>query len=204
MKQRFAEIWILVTDDKKKAGVLGGLFLLLFFMGIRGFITKSPASASASTGSQIDGAVGDALSGSTIRTLVSIDGIGGSRVISIEEPRPVNRDLFEISEKHFPQTVQTDQLPNDGGKSDPRTADTEGVGPSEAVRSPEERIAEEASVLELRSTLVGENPVAIIVSGSARHVVSHGDSVDGFVVIEIRSHSVLLEKEGISVEVTRH
>ncbi len=202
MKQRMMEIWILVTDDKKKAGVLGGLFAVLFFFGIRTFMGGSPDVVSASE--NVSGHVhDDSFVGSSVRALEAMDGKKGSQIITLVAPARLSRDLFEITEEHFPQTAQTEHTGADGGKSGSGTTETVVGRPLEAVPSPEERIAEEASAFELRSTIVGENPVAILVSGRDQYVLTRGDEFAGFTVVEIRLRSVVLEKDGVQVEIAR-
>lgn len=199
MNQRLQEIWILITDDKKKAGMLGGLTVVLFLMGIRVLVSGSPDPASAGGTSTVD----DALNTNSIQTLASIDGVSDADLVVVPASEPVSRDLFEIEEAYFPQTAQTDQSEQSGGKSESGTTETTGVGTEEPSISPEERIAEEASAFELRSTLVGENPVAILVTDSGQAMVSTGDTISGFTVVEIRSRAVLLEKDSVRVTVER-
>ena len=201
MKQRLAEIWILVTDDKKKAGMLAGLVVVLFFMGVRGLLVGEPDSASA-VGTAPSG-LDQLLGGSLASTYSDLAGPDGAGLVAVPRPGRVTRDLFAIDEAYFPQTVQPEPSTPSGDKLGSGSSETEGVGPAESALSPEEKIAEEASAFELRSTLVGENPVAILVSGSEQHVVSQGDTVDGFLIVEIRSHEVLLEKDGITVAIER-
>jgi len=202
MKERLVEYWFLVTDDKKKAGILGSLFAVLFLLGIRTLIGGSPDLAKASD-SLIGSARDDSFVGSSMRALEAMDGEKGSQIVTLAEPDRLGRDLFELKEEHFPQTAQTEHAKADGGKSGSGTTETDVDRPLEAVPSPEEMIAEEISAFELRSTIVGENPVAIIVSGKDQFVVTRGDEFVGFRVVEIRLASVVLGKHGITVELTR-
>ncbi|MEQ9616945.1 MAG: hypothetical protein RLN60_02800 [Phycisphaerales bacterium] len=201
MKQKLTEIWILITDDKKKAGILGSLVAVLFLFGIRTFFKGSPDAASASQTLR-EGGLNSALGGSSI-TADALRAIDGSNIVEVNAPPRVDRDLFAISEEHFPQPVQTEQPETARGKSGSGSTETDVEGPSEAVPRLEDLIAAQVTALELRSTIVGEKPVAIILSGREQFVVSVGGDVAGFTVVEIRLRSVILEKEGIRVEIVR-
>jgi hypothetical protein len=70
-----------------------------------------------------------------------------------------------------------------------------------------ERVMKEAASLRLRGSLIGSTPMAVIeVTGKRAdkgNVVRPGQVVEGFTLIEVHSTGVVLEKDGVRVELRR-
>jgi len=202
MKQRFAETWVLITADKRKAVALtvlllvaGGLWARMMLLG------GKPASASAAQGvttagssDQGQGAGTGVMGGFEARPLVVIP-----RTVSL------TRDLFAPGPAFGSQPLQTDQPDDSGPKSAQGSDDKSPVSPELRRLELERVVREEASRLHLSSTMVGSNPVAVIQhegTNGERAVLRIGQSIDGFELVEVTARNVVLTKNGIRVELS--
>jgi len=207
MRSTIAHLKVLLAAEKKKAGVLGVLLLMLVVVGVRATLQAGPSKARAATASQERRAAAaaaeaeKAASGNTARR--------ARPPVTVERPRPLRRDLFLLSEAYFPLPSQTEPpagMPPKSGSSNVEAAVRKPAGPV-MEQSAEERVQKEAGSLRLRGTLIGSTPMAVIeVTGKRAdkgNVVRPGQVVEGFTLIEVQSTGVVLEKDGVRVELRR-
>jgi len=202
MKQRIIEFWVMVTADKRKAAVLGVLLLVAVVMWLRMvMVSGGPSAAKASS-------IARATAQEFENKSDSSDGAGGYErlpIVNIPPVAPLKRDLFAPGPAFGPQPFQTDQTEGGRPKSATRTDDNSAVSPELRRQELERVVREEASRLQLSSTMVGVNPIAVIQVGGAkgtRAVLGIGDSVDGFELIEVSSRTVILMKDDVRVELS--
>ncbi len=203
MNQRFAEVWAIVTADKKKAGVLACLVLVAVGLWVRAALTSGPSRAEASAGSS-----GFASTRSNGNNKVSDEiPVAPPRPVWFSDPDVLKRDMFALSDPLVALSAQPDLLAADDPKSRVGTDDKSTRTGAPGTISVESRVRQEAESLRLRSTMIGTNPIAVIepIAGARRNaaVLRVGDTIDGFTLIEIHAHSVEMEKEGVRVTLSR-
>ena len=202
MKQRLIETWVIITSDKRKAGVLAALLLTALGLWARAaLLGGKPASAGAATPA--------AKAASSAREKQSDGAKSGEFEIApmvILPPRQaITRDLFIPTPEFGAQPLQTDQTDGSGPKSTRGTDDNLPVSPELQRQELERAVREEASRLHLSSTMVGPNPVAVIQSegkNGSRSVLRIGESIFGFELVEVTARDVVLVKNGIRVELS--
>lgn len=205
MRARLAELKVLLAADPKKAGVLGLLLVVLLVFGIKAVIPLGPksttAAITASTNAETVAAAGqDAYS----RTVASIESVRGGGIVRVARPARLDRDLFELDNEYFPLPAQPESVTVP--VQDSRVTPVESTAPSvDEVRArAESGVRSEAERLRLRSVIVGSHPIAVFeVKGDRqRAVVRVGESVGGFVLVEVFSDSVVMEKDSVRVRVS--
>lgn len=216
MKRRLSEMWLLVTADRKRAAILGTLLLVLTGVGAKMFLFDGPRRARASNAdatSEKSGADRKA-SGKS-----SSSGQQGSRTNAAEYGAPerrtvipaanVVRDLFALNDERFKplQTEPSDKGAGLAGKSQTGSVEKETSAPVSEAEVIRQRVLEEASHLRLRSILLGSRPAAVIESSGGKKgssmVVAVGQTIDGFSLVSIGSEGVVVEKDGVQVQLHR-
>jgi len=187
---------ILAKAERKQSITLGALVLAALGLWAR---------AAVKPGSEAQAAEQDAASGSTApsSTAPATVEVKHYKTIILERSSSLSRDLFAPRPEDFPPPVQTEQAQPETAKSaagsDDNTKTLQGLQPQTEA----ERVQEEARGLRLRSTVVGNESIAIIettLAGTpARVVLRVGDPVQGFTLKSVLSRSVVLEKNGIEV-----
>ena len=187
-----------ILADKKKVVVLGSLSAVAILLGARAMLSgekRPPSGAKVTT-------VSNATASSYAAAASTIDAEARFRTIASALPALAqasrsDRDLFSLNTEHFPHPVETQPSEAPGAKSAPQSDD-------EAQRR--EAIARDAESIRLKSTLVGDRPVAVIdlggITGSRDQLVRVGDIVNGFVVVTIEPKRVILERDGERIERT--
>jgi hypothetical protein len=184
--------------DPKKAAALVALIPILSFMWIR-ILNSGPSSVSAryvgpSPGTPTDNALHP---GSGPRTNAMHEAIKewASRPIS-----PLNRNLFAINYEFFPQDgtrVPVLRAPQGDGFWDrlakSMTARADAKKEQEVLR---ENLRLQAAQLKVQSTVMGAQPKALI-NGD---LVGEGDMVASFRISKIEARRVVVEREGIKLE----
>lgn len=207
MKRTILEVWITLTADKRKAAILGAMLIVLVGFSARSILKSGPSPARASSSNSASSRPGANATDAVSRTLAAIDEQRKGPYINIPHAETPSRNLFALSSTHFPEPAQPEQP--DKGVTPAVTPPVKIVdgGPRNQPPSTEQRVRQEAADLRLRSTLVGATPLAVIEYGGGRNsnrvVLSPGHTVLGFILIEVRSHAVLIEKEGVRVELRR-
>jgi hypothetical protein len=190
-------LWDTQRPKMLSLGVLAVAFLIMFGRNViaPGLRSASAATADRPASQQAGLAANEPASGGKRETVVCAT------------PPPFGRDVFAFDRDHFP-------LPNTDDESraiEPKSShlpDEDTQGSAEPTREQiEAGVREEARALELRSLIVGGTPLAVIeVTGGAsrgRHVLEAGESLLGFRIVEVRKGSVVIEKDGVSVELFR-
>ncbi len=203
MRRRMTELWILITSDKRKAIALIVLAALAGIMWIHAAAQgPEPALASPAGGEQ---PTGDAPAGARGVRPENGGTAAPRAVVFIPPPRPLRRDLFAPDAVRYPRPSQTDP----GGPIDPKSpggSDDIPLVDAEAQRAAAVRaVRAEAARLRLRSTMVGSVPIAVIETderGAERAVLRPGDRYAGFLLVEVSSRSVIVEKNGVRVELS--
>ncbi len=196
--RKLQELWILAREEKKKLGVLVVLFAVLSGVGVRAFVSGGPRSAAAS----VAGAEGE--QDGVAKTNQELNAERSGAFITSPRAASLVRNLFALDERFFPEPVQPSQVDEDAGAV--VTVVVQSVDDPAEAEEPSlvELIEEESRRLKLSSTLTGSNPIAVIeMAGGGkdeREVVGLGHEVMGFRVVEIRSTVVVLEKQGVRVE----
>jgi len=200
VKRQFTQMWIAITQDGKKAAVLGALVLVALVLWARATILSSGPRQAQAGADAAESSGSSAPSGD--RALWTDDGSDEVAATKLPAVEPLHRDFFTPSESYFPKSSQTDSSDEETPKFAGGTDET-----SDESRSPREQharsVQERAERLRLRSTVVGAQPYAVIQSTSFEEgrgkVFSVGDVVDGLNLIEIASDHVVLEHSGVRV-----
>jgi hypothetical protein len=188
-----------VRKDAKKAGILAILLTVLAVMWVRKAMQGGggPRHASAALTS-VPGWQGAAGSGAAANNTMES---AAALKSWLDSPlAPLGRNLFAINLEHFPQDngQGTEAGSGNGGiggelaKSDTSQAD---VRKQRQILL--ENLRQQASQLRLQSTLMDARPKAVIDG----ELVGEGDVVASFRVLKIEPRRVLIEREGIQLEV---
>lgn len=174
MNRNLRRLIRVVTADKKKLSIMMALMAVGLLMWGRLLLKNVPRSAVADDKNPV------AHSGAA--------GIGGPSVkrprVVVDLPTQVDRDLFAPHPLLLPAVIDRVVPAVGPEKSRPDSAD--GVDRAEVVRR--------ASLgLQLQTTMLGDHPQALI-NGV---LVSPGQKVQGFELIEVRPRGVVLEMAGI-------
>jgi len=199
MRAKIAEIKVLLATDKKQATILAGLLVFLVISMGRMLLNMSPSKAQAR----------DRTASKSVDRDKSHGSGNGALRMSIELPALPDgtRDIFALNPEKFPEPAQPDQSAEVPPKSDASMDESVEARALSEQQLAERGVRQEAERLRLKSTILGSNPIAVIEApqkGKTRSVVlGVGDELDGFKLIEIQRFSVLIEKNGVRVELTR-
>jgi hypothetical protein len=197
----------MVRAEPKKATTLAMLVLLLAFCAYKTFGRgpgARPTAAKASVGGGGGGASYNLPRPRTgvqsARSASSPTG-RGQMMKFIAEPAPaLGRNVFLVKLDHFPR---------DGSRAPERTASGPGfwdqlaksftskADQEKARRFLLENIRERASRLELQSIVTSNGATMAMVNGK---LLGEGDEVEGFRVVRIEGTRVVVEREGVRVE----
>lgn len=206
MKQKCAELWAMLMMDRKRAGILGLLCMVLLVsvgrMAFKGGPSRAVARDGQSSVASIPGMDG------AFAAVTAEDLRKSGPTIRVERPAPISRNLFTYSRSYFPEPPQKESTTQVKPKSPVRTDDNTEDDARLAYERLMEQVRTELRSLRLRSTMLGARPVAVIErrgSGSKMtpEVIRPGEMIAGFEVVQVRAHSVLLTKDGIMVELQR-
>jgi hypothetical protein len=194
-----------VRNDPQKAGILTVLVAILVVLQIRLQMSEEdagPARAAANT------AAGGADNPPRFGAVVSetraparpLDGAAALRAWIETPAAPLTRNLFEVDLEKFP---------HDGSRVQTTNKDVVGfwdeLAKSLVFRADVkkerqilvENLARQASQLRLQSTIMGASPKAVIDGG----LVGEGDVVASFRVLRIEPRRIIVEREGIKLEI---
>jgi hypothetical protein len=165
-----------VKRDKKRAALLGVLVLVAGIVIARQFLSQTPQPASAASVSQAY----------QPRPAVQADATGAPKVAKpfVRVDKKISRDIFAPNTDYFP--VEAAPVPQKIVTSAPTTQEATSV---------ETMVRNLAQSLQLQSTMLGDQPTAII-NG---RVLKAGDSLKQFKVVSISTDQVVLERNGIEV-----
>jgi hypothetical protein len=187
--------------DPKKAGVLAVLVTVLGGMWIRMALSGGPQSADASTSSKSDNEVVGAAHEGLRNYAPSAAGAAALAEWRKEPVNPVVRNLF---------TVQLDNYRHqDGAPSVPVTRVEEGFWDelakslsSQADQNKQRQIRTENAIrdaarMQLQTIVMSASPKAVIDG----EMVEEGSVVAGFRVSKIEARRIIVEREGIKLEI---
>lgn len=186
-----------ILADKKKASILSALVAIALILGVRALVSGKSGGPASSARAATSGAVvagvnagGDPTTDAEARVRELI-----ARWRAFAHPSQAERDLFALSEADFPHPSEPEPTTTEGAKSAEQTDD-------ETLRR--QAIAQAVASITLKSTLVGEKPVAVVsipaLTGRRDVLIRAGDSIAGFTVIEIAKGRISLEREGIRTD----
>lgn len=176
--------------DKRKTAVLVVVALvMLVVLAVRTLHGSAPAKAVGAQSAGVTAATAD-----RSRLSAWADSIAGERIAHAAAVAPrdashsaITRDLFALKEDLFPprqQAVPVAVLSNTKGDAD-----------KPAEKSIEHVVQAQARALILQSTIVSDDPIAII-NGTVLRV---GDSINGFRVVSISPRGCTMKKRGVTV-----
>lgn len=203
MRRQLAEFWVIVTADRRKATTLLVLLLLLAGMSVRTALFSGPSRSEAAMSDRVSqvNSLAAAGKGAVSRTLASLSSPGHDVVRVPSCPRLV-RNLFAIEDAYFPPPVKATRAKPARTESAPARPQAPIETADEVRARREASITDEARAIQLKSVVVGGSPMAVFeIPGSRgkRTVVSRGQTIEGFTLIEVSSNSVVLEKESVRV-----
>jgi hypothetical protein len=201
-----------IRNDPKKAGILTLLVAILLVLQVRLQMSRtdaaSRATASLAPSPHNGGISGDGSATGAGSAGHPADAAGALRAWMNAPPTPIGRNLFAINLERFPQ---------DGNR-----ASSSGQGPTgfwdELAKSMSSRadvrkerqilvenLTQQASQLRLQSTMMGASPKAVVDGG----LVGEGDVVacgtgetrTVFRVLKIEPRRIIVEREGIKLEI---
>lgn len=202
MRARVAHMWIALTSDKRKAGVLAGLVIVAFALGLRALVV-SRSGASARHGVTPATATSGTKRGAPSGAGEDVRKPEAARVVRLPALDGLTRNIFLPDPDVFPLSPQTDGTGGEAAKSRTGNDDTS-FDLERTQRERAQRVRDEAGRLRLRSTIVGGTPLVVIerTTGAkgAGVVLRLGQEIDGFTLLEVRSDRAILQKEGVRVE----
>ncbi len=204
MNRTFKTWWVRITTNPQKASLLAALLVILAVMGIRVALRSGPNMASAGAGDGSERSASARVNKALDNNLLE----QGGAPVSILRSGPLERNVFTFDEDHFPSPpppVQEDRGNSGKSGSKPPESQTEKELTPEEKR---ERLVREAKrAFTLQSTLVGAKPIAVIQThgsgGRDRQMLSVGQELRGFVLREVLAHAIVVEKDGIRIEIRR-
>jgi hypothetical protein len=199
------KIFKAVRNDPKKAGILTVLISILVVLQVRLQMSDKDAGPSRAIANTAGGAADNSSasgtgSGGIAAPAKPMDSATALRVWMDAPGAPLSRNLF---------TVQLEKFPHDGSPIQTTNKDVVGFWDELAksmssradVRKERqilvENLARQASQLRLQSTIMGASPKAVI-DGD---LVGEGDVVATFRVLRIEPRRIIVEREGIKLEI---
>ena len=191
-----------VRRDPQKATVLGVLLIILCVVVVR-VLAPSASTPLASRASTVSADTKTEIVESAkqrARTLSAGDEL--DRFLSTPV-QPVTRNLFTIKLEYFPSdgtaSLQDTGTPENGKNDDPAAKSVREQADQQARK--EVLIAnlrQQALQLKLQSTVMGPTPRAAI-NGE---LLGEGDVIASFRILKIEARRIIVEREGIKLEIT--
>lgn len=210
MKQRLAELKILVMQEKRKAGVLAFLGLVLIGVLGRAFLSMGPRTGQASMGDTAGGLSSLAHAGQAAvsRAIASEDARHGGKTFEVPASPRLTRNLFALNPSQFPPPPQA--TAPESSQTVNSAAPVESMRPNadDDPRLAEMRLVEETNGWRLRSIILGAKPTAVVETAAKRGgasrklVLSEGQFLENWKVIEITVTSVVFEKNSVRVRLS--
>ncbi len=181
-------LWVQITSDRKRFGLLCAMLALGMLLWGRIIVTSSlPRTAVAGEDDPIQGA-----DGSPGGTPGLSDKHRGPPV-SVTLARLPRRDPFTVSDKHFPKPTSVEVLPQDDPKSGPDATEN-----TDRVERLMQRLRAHVNRFTLEAVMQGR-PMAVINSKTYRQyswIPAVGNDDIRFQLVEVGHRSVILECEG--------
>lgn len=181
-------IWQRMTGDKRKLGVMVGLLCVAMLLWGRLLLKDVPRSAVADPSTSQASAAGPDKKPAEA-TGTPQNRLADRRVVQVNLYEQVTRDPFAFDPTRFPRIGDEDQT------AAVRTKLVEEPTDDEQQRQSHKAIELAARRLNLESTLLGAQSRAMI-NGQ---LLSVGESIQGFELIEVRSRQVTVRKDNVEV-----
>lgn len=194
-KSAYQKLCAAARKDPQKAVILLVLVLVMAGLWAKTLIHSHPAVAGAAPAGK--GAVaGSGGTGSDNLPAAKSATRGSWSTFKIE---PVERNLFLVEYDRYPQAGKPAAAP---GAVVQQSGDAAKSGPTPADLNKQRQILasnlqQQAAQLKLQSTLMGARPKAVV-NGS---LISEGDEIASFRVLKITARGMVIEREGIKLEV---
>ena len=187
--------------DPKTVGVLAVLGTVLGTMGVRLALSgQGPLSAEASTAARSDNDVSDRARG-TGRSPVSAAAASALAEWRKEPVSPIVRNLFAVQLDSFGQTGAAPAGPvtrvEDGFWDELAKSLTSQADQSKQRQIRTDNAIRDAAKMQLQTIVMGASPKAVIDG----EMVEEGSVVAGFRVSRIEARRVIVEREGIKLEI---
>jgi hypothetical protein len=194
-----------VRNDPQKAGILTVLVSILVVLQVRLQMSEKDAGpARAVAGTSTGGADNRPPFGAggteTAVTPKPLDSAGALRMWMDAPTAPLARNVFEVELERFPHDgsrVQTTNKDVVGFWDELAKSMTFRADVKKERQILVENLARQASQLRLQSTIMGASPKAVIDGG----LVGEGDVVATFRVLRIEPRRIIVEREGIRLEI---
>lgn len=190
----------LVRQDVRKVAILGTLLLFLGLLIVRQTAgSGSPAPAAASANLSQDNAVSAFGPGAPNRPAAGEVESPVARWLAAPA-HPMQRNLFHVKLDLFPASVtKTQPSGNSGGLWDEVAKSLlDHADQQERRRELLSTLSGQAKALKVTSVMMGPKPRAVI-NGE---LVGEGDVVAGFRVVKIEARRIVIDRDGIALEVT--
>ena len=183
-----------ISRDKKKAVTLGLLLLVaIFFIG-KLLLKSSPTEATAAANPTAIASPGAPVPPGAENTAARIHSAESPRVnVPKGAAKGITRDIFRPDESIFPHVEKTASA-----NSKVNVVEDEKSKRDAELRRKRELIREQGAELHLKSTITGRVPTAII-NGT---VLGLDGVINGFRIVKIESKVCVVEKEGITLNLT--
>jgi len=194
-----------VRNDPQKAGILTVLVSILVVLQIRLQMSEDSAGPARAVASAA-GSVADnpppfgAVAGEAHAPARPLDSASALRAWMDAPGAPLTRNLFEVDLEKFPHDgsrVQTTNKDVVGFWDELAKSMTFRADVKKERQILVENLARQASQLRLQSTIMGASPKAVIDGG----LVGEGDVVASFRVLRIEPRRIIVEREGIKLEI---
>ena len=199
MIERIKRSWPENRNDQRKIAVLITLGLCALALWIRAWVLPGPATAVGANLEDQPNVLRE-MSQQIERVYDQLQ----KREVILPTPPDQVRDVFTLSPDLVPQSKQPTHVVQLPPKLDPSHVETEEEVARRERRELVRSIQEEVSQFRLRSTVVGRTTAAVIEVVRNRNsrpvVLLPGQKIQGFMLLEVSSNSVLLEKQGIVLE----
>jgi hypothetical protein len=188
--------------DPKKAGVLAFLVVVMAGMWVKVMWRSEPASASAAAHAPSAAATTPDTDARFVFPSDKRRAAGKTQMFWSKVPTAASgRNLFAVEYDRYPKV---NKGPDNGtnGESGQAVGDAAKSGPSPADVKRErqafaENIREQAAQLKLQTTIMGASPKALV-NGQ---LVGEGDVVAFFRIVKITARGMVIEREGIKLEI---
>ena len=200
-----------VRNDPKRAATLTVLVAILVVLQVRLHMSRADGTARAGAASELIGALTSSYVGTSQNSSNGRNAADAAIALRkwMDAPAvPLGRNLFTVNLERFPQDGNRTTTPNDGvvgfwdelAKSMNSRAD---VRKERQILL--ENLTQQASQMRLQSIVMGASPKAVI----NERVVSEGDVVacgsgensTSFRVLKIEPRRIIVEREGIKLEI---
>ena len=178
-----------IAADPKKSSLMGVLAVIMVFLWIR-MGSNGPAAATASFIRRSVAAIADPLS--------QFPRAPSSNPVLdwLAEPRrPVDRNLFAVHLDYYARAADHGGVAD--SSEDPEKSASEAADQNRERQILLENLQTQAAKLKLQTTVMGPTPSALV-NGE---LVRAGDTVEGFKVVKIEPRRIVVEQDGVVLEI---